>query len=91
MHDISRRDMFKQILCKQSFQKLGILLPGGLDYLLWIYNKGSPHSAEEAGLALQRRTRKSIKLADCMSSSNIGNSKIESIENSPSQKEEISK
>jgi len=83
--------MFKQMLCKESLQKLGILLPGGLDYLLWIYNKGSPRSAEEAGLALQRGARKSIKLADYMSSSNISDSKAEAIENSPSEKEEIFK
>ena len=58
--DVSRRDMFKQVLNKESLQMLSILLPGRLEYLLGI---GSRRSAEKAALALgKRRWNRSPKL-----------------------------
>ena len=74
--DISRRDMFKQVLSKQSLQMLSILLPGGLERLLGIDHIGSPGSAEEAGLALgEKRRNRSPKLTWNTSSVKGGESK----------------
>lgn len=81
--DISRRDMFKQLLGKESLQIMGIFLPGSLERVLGI---GLPRSAEEAGLALgKRRPNRSLKLADCTSPTNINKSKAEALEDSASE------
>jgi hypothetical protein len=85
--DISRRDMFKQLLGKDSLQGLSILLPGGLERLLGIDGIGLPGSTEEAGLALsRRRPNRSLKLADCTSPTNSSKSKAEALEDSASEK-----
>lgn len=85
--DISRRDMFKQVLSKESLQTLSILLPGGLERLLGIGGIGLPGSTEEAGLALgKRRPNRSLKLADCTSTTNSSRSEAENLEDSASEK-----
>ena len=85
--DISRRDMFKQVLSKEFLQRLSILLPGGLERLLGIDGVGSPGSAEEAGLALgKRRRNKSLKLTWNTSSAKDGEIKAAASEDSIPEK-----
>lgn len=85
--DISRRDMFKQVLSKRSLQMLSILLPGSLERLLGINDIGLPGSAEEAGLALGKRKRnRSLKLTWNTSSAKGGESKATASEESIPQK-----
>ena len=62
--DISRRDLFKELLSKESLPLLFILLPGGFERLLGIAKNDSPSSAEEAGFTLRSRPNRSIKLLD---------------------------
>lgn len=86
--DISRRDMFKQVLSKKSLQRLSILLPGGLDRLLGIDSVGSLGSAEEAGLALGKRKRnRPPKLTRNTSSAKDDESKAAALEDSIQKKE----
>ena len=81
--NISRRDMFKQLLSKRSLQMLSILLPGGLEHLLEIGSRGS---AEEAGLTLGRRRRnRSPNLTWNTSSVKYGESKAVASEDSISE------
>jgi len=81
--DVSRRDMFKQLLGKESLQIIGIFLPGGLERVLGI---GLPRSVEEAGLALsKRRPNRSLKLAECTSPANSSKSKAEALEDCASE------
>lgn len=81
---ISRRDMFKQLLGKESLQTLSIFLPGSLERLLGV---GLPGSVEEAGLALsRRRPNRSLKLTDCTGpKNNSSKSKTEALEDSASE------
>jgi len=81
--DLSRRYMFKQLLGKESLQRLSIFLPGGLERVLGI---GLPGSTEEAGLALSKsRPNRSLKLADCTSPTNSSKSKAEALEDCASE------
>lgn len=85
--DISRRDMFKQVLSKRSLRMSSILLPGGLERLLGIDDVGSTGSAEEAGLALgKRRRNRSLKLTWNTSSAKGGESKAAASEDSIPEK-----
>ena len=86
--DISRRDMFKQVLSKRSLQMLSILLPGNLERFLGIDDIGLPGSAEEAGLALgKRKQNRSPKLTWNTSSAKGGESKATASEDSIQRKE----
>ncbi len=88
--DISRRDMFKQVLSKKSLQMLSILLPGNLERFLGIDDIGLSGSAEEAGLALGKRKRnRSPKLTWNTSSAKGGESKATASEDSIQRKEVI--
>jgi hypothetical protein len=85
--DISRRDLFKQTLGRKSLQLLSSLAPGGLGRFLGINDFGSRGSAEEAGLALGKRSRnRPPKLASNASPAKADESKAAASEDSSRDK-----